>query len=133
MTFLADLATSPTPETIWIGMAFLTLAAIAKGINEVLRLVDRAKTKPPASEQVQKLEEWIEKNFATKADLQHAKELFASSLLNQDGRIARLDELIRSNEAKHEQRAVALHDRINPLLEALGAMKNEIRRREQHE
>lgn len=126
---LADLFT-PTNEMVAIGALVVTVAGLAHGLNEILRLVDRFGKKGHVGEQFDGLRDWCEENFATKEEIKHAKELFAQTIVNQDTRITgirdevdQLATLIRENEDRHEARAVALHDRINPLLEALGYLK----------
>ena len=124
----ADL-TSSNPA-ITIGALIVAIAAAAKCANEISDFVNRFREKPPVGEQVGGLRAWIEHRFATKEEVQHAKELFAQTIVNQDTRItgiraevSSLSTLIRENEVRHEERAVALHDRINPLLAALGELK----------
>jgi len=127
-----------TPEMVIIGAILVGLAAIAHASNEVMRFVDRFRAKPPVAEQVSDLEEWADQKFATKEELNHAKELFATALVNQDTRltqmrseIGELTSLIRANEIRHEDRAIQLHNRINPLLEAFGAMRERMMRHSQ--
>jgi hypothetical protein len=140
----AEFGVTNTTVIVTVGV-FATVAFAAHGFEGIMKVVDRFKDKPPIHEEMSRIRSWIESTFAKKADLDHAKELFATTLVNQDTRITQIrvevsavTELIRSNEARNEerearneQRAVDLHNRINPLLEVIGMMKERSMRHSQ--
>ncbi len=133
------------PDMVWemavVGILVVAVAATAKAVNEIGDLINRFRDKPSSSQLGKELREWAEKHFATKEELAHAREIFSTTLVNQDTRltnvrtdasrieqsVSEIKALVITNEARHEQRAIDLHNRINPLLTELGAAKERLR------
>lgn len=91
-------------------MAWLLLAifALAGGVNQCLSIIDRWRGKPPAGELLQGhtlLNIRVDKLETNMADLDH-----------------RVAAKLRDMEISNERRAVALHERINPMQTQIGEL-----------
>lgn len=104
-----------------VGWLLMALAGLGVAINQLLKLVDRMKEKPPPAE-----------TYMTKAQC-------AVSHGETDRRLDRLEcevpeiraeirRMVIELDRKGEERAVAIHNRINQLVEATGEMRGELKR-----
>ena len=92
-------------------------------IVAISHLVKMWLPKPPLDKQIESLKEWVAKWFATKDDVDHASELAAERISTLGKATEQLIREVRENERTHEERSVALHNRINELLVKYGEMK----------
>jgi len=99
----------------WAMAAF----AVAGGVNQVLKVVDRVKERPPPAE-----------TYATKADCDRRHNCLALevSAFRVDIQTLRreIKEDFREAAAINEQRASKLHTRVDQLLEAVSEVRGKI-------
>lgn len=118
MTNLANTVSSlPDPNSVQsIGWIILCLFAVIAGMNQAARFVDRFKEKPVPAD-----------TYVTKEVFQAVVGGLRDNVAQLQKDIAAMREEIHNgfykiNEA-NERRAKEIHDRVNPLLEAAGAIK----------
>lgn len=99
-----------------IGWLAITAFAIVAGLNQVLKLSDTFKEKPAPADTYVTLKECAAKNSAQ--DLRIARVECASEQLRSE---------LKDMDLRSEQRAAALHDRINLILAAVSEIRGELR------
>ena len=132
----------PTPDSPQaVGWLLLALAAIAVALNQVLRLADRWKDKPPAGE----IQRDALERFATKMECEQRHRAATEDLRNvwskiggverglkadmdaKVGSLAReLVEMERRINNADEERTLKLHDRLNEILGDMREMRGEM-------
>ncbi len=124
----SDLESSPILLLIGVGALFAVISYAATGLNEVLRFIDRFRTKPEAREQVGSLRKEIDAEFATKAELDNSMALLTHQVGSLATSVDKLVTTVSANEAKQEGRAVALHHRLDETNACLGKTNAQLAR-----
>ena len=118
---MQSLALAYSPSAVEL-MAFIgCLFFLAAGINQVMKLLDRNREKPPPAETYTTLKECSVRHEAMTIRMERTEnevQAMRAEIKAELNQMTRLD----------EERASGLHERINRVLEAVSELRGEMRR-----
>jgi hypothetical protein len=112
----------PANSTVVTAAVLFAIFSLAGGVNQVLKITDRFKEHPPASQTYQP-----KGDYATRAELSQLRTELTEQISDLDRDIGYLREQLHSDmkaiQKAGEDRAGKIHERINVVLEKVAELK----------